>query len=38
MCESGAAQVVFDELRQDGDGDGPYREGEIMAEYLSVVE
>ena len=30
--------VVFDEPRRDGDGDGPYREGEILAEYLSVVE
>ena len=29
--------VVFDEPRRDGDGDGPYREGEIMAEHLSIL-
>lgn len=26
--------VVFDELCRDGEGDGPYREGEIVSEYL----
>jgi hypothetical protein len=29
--------LVFDEPRRDGDGDGPYREGEIMAEHLSPL-
>ncbi len=29
--------VVFDKAVRDGDGDGPYREGEIMAEYLEVL-
>jgi hypothetical protein len=28
--------VVFDEPARDGDGDGPYREGEILATYLEV--
>jgi hypothetical protein len=27
--------VVFDRPVRDGDGDGPYREGEIGSEYLS---
>jgi len=26
--------VVFDVAMRDGDGDGPYREGEILSEYL----
>jgi hypothetical protein len=29
--------MVFDRMAQDGEGDGPYREGEILAEYLQVV-
>lgn len=27
--------VVFDQPVRDGDGDGPYSEGEILSEYLS---
>ena len=27
--------VVFDRAVRDGDGDGPYREGEILSEYLA---
>ena len=29
--------VVFNRAVRDGDGDGPYCEGEILAEYLEVV-
>lgn len=29
--------VVFDEATRDGEGDGPYREGEILAEHLRVL-
>jgi hypothetical protein len=29
--------VVFDRPVRDGDGDGPYLEGEIMANYLEMV-
>ena len=29
--------VVFDSPLMDGDGDGPYREGEIEAEELSLL-
>jgi hypothetical protein len=29
--------VVFDEPCQDGEGDGPYRQGEIMSEYLVTL-
>ena len=28
--------VVFDKPVRDGDGDGPYGEGEILSEYLSL--
>ena len=29
--------VVFDTEVRDGDGDGPYREGEIDSSYLSLL-
>ncbi len=29
--------VVFDQAVRDGDGDGPYSEGEIQSEYLEVM-
>jgi hypothetical protein len=30
--------VSFDEPQMDGDGDGPYRGGEVEAEYLRQLE
>jgi hypothetical protein len=30
--------VSFDEPQKDGDGDGPYRAGEVEAEYLRRLE
>ena len=31
------AWVVFDEPSRDGEGDGPYDEGEVLAEHLSQL-
>ncbi len=31
------AWVVFDEPRRDGEGDGPYSEGEVMAEHIAPL-
>ena len=29
--------IVFDEPQLDGDGAGPYREGEVLERYLSAI-
>ena len=30
--------VIFDNPQHDGDGDGPYCEGEVEAEYISLLQ